>query len=400
MPHFKWHGVDLSGTAHSGSLFTSSVHELEQILLRRNLALIKARKVRILLQRPITLTHTTMLFKELSRLLSAGIRLPDGLRMIAQGIRNPTLQEITQNLADQVSSGESFSYALQSHSSIFDEFMIQMAHTGQESGRLDEALDRLSSCLEEMKIHRAQFRMLALVPFMTLSFFIVVASILFTTVVPTFASMFAESRTQLPTATKYILAIGGWFEQQNLTILILAIILCCILVLWFRRTKWGKHLFDTLLLRIPLYGFFVRRNALVRFLHSFSVLVATGVPIIEAVPLAGKSLNNVVFVSYIASVEEEIRTGNSLSQSMALSSGNFFEQDIIFMTHIGEESGNLAGMMAQAVSLYHKRNSDMLASMRALFQPAVIIVLGLLTGLLVSAIYIPLFDMSDLMATY
>ncbi len=393
MPYFKWRGVDLAGTTKRGKLFAPSLQALDTILLKRQIALLASKPTRLWFTRSISQSLKIQFFQELSLLLESGILLPDALRILACQFSNPLLQEVIQKMTDDVVHGVAFHDTLQKHPHVFQDYMIQMARTGQESGNLAHSLSMLADHLSSLHAYRKTMRSAALGPTITVVFFIAIAVIVFTAVMPTFASIFSSSGQDLPQLTQRMLAVSDWMRSWYALFVVSALIASIFVLRYYKRTPAGKLFFDSTVLALPLLGTVARYNGLIQFLSSLSLSVSCGVPLLEALSFAKKALNNSVLAQQVEMIEQDVRTGASLSEAM-LAHTNFIGQDVILMTTVGEESGKLGKMLGRACVVYRHKVSTLLSRIATLIQPTLMIFIGLLVAMLIFAIYVPLFNLS------
>jgi len=397
MAYFKWKGVDLHGNECSGKLFATSEKNLCNQLLEREIALITYKPSRQWFSfRPITIDEKINFFRQLAVLLDAGVLLPDALHVLSSLLKNVSLKEIVLSLKKHVLSGESLSKALEQYPGIFGSLMVRMVRVGQESGKLSSALDRLSSYLESTQSFRKKLKSAALIPVVTFGFFLLITSVIFVWIVPRFESLFSSMKKELPFATKTILQTSRFLRSWYLLVFIAGIILLSIFVHWYSKTTKGKNILDKFVLHIPWLGTLSKQKTVVYVLYSLSMLLNSGIRLVQAITISNKSVINSVLQKQLTLLQQEITAGVSLSQAMQKLNNTLFDHDIIAIAHIGQESGQLGNMLEKGAKLYQEKVNKSITFFTTIFQPLLMIILGLMILLLIFAIYLPVFNLAHI----
>ncbi len=394
MPYYRWRGVDLIGRNKRGTLFARSAEHLDELLLKRQVALLSCKQQRQWVKRPIGLLHRLQLFQQLTTLIDAGIVIPDALLIVANQTEHPQLQEKMHQVAQMVIAGVSLSDALAQTGTIASPIIIQLIKAGEESGTLPSSLDAICAHLAATQDFYQRLRSALLLPAITLLFFFVIIMIIFTVIMPRFVDIFASMQTEVPPLTQSLLAISA-FVQSAAMGLIIAIGALCIVVLW-RITRKGKarKLLDALLLKLPFVGSILQQRFLSYAMRAIAVLLEGGMPLSQALTIVRQSVQNHILKHNLQAIEHDIISGSSLSAAMAQHAENLFSPDTIAMIEVGQESGRLPLLLQRASDTYHVRVMQRLAWLTMLLQPTVMIILGMLVALLIFAVYGPIFNMS------
>lgn len=395
MPYYRWSGINLQGVVKTGTLFASSYDVLDALLLKRQIALLHAKKAITFFSWPISQVLIIQFFQELSLLLDSGILLPDALEILANQFSHPGLQEVVQDLANQVRRGIALYQAMSGYPKLFQDYMVHMVATGHESGKLAYALAMLAEHLQFLHTYRTTMRSAMLAPLITIGFFIVITVLIFTTVMPTFASMFASSGQQLPALTQTMLAISDWMRSGDCLMALVFVVGVILFFHFYKHTQQGRLMMDNMCLSLPLVAGFSRQNAVIQCLSSLSLAISCGVPLLKAIALSKNVLNNSILAQQIALVERDVQNGASLGQAM-VTHADFIEQDVILMITVGQESGRLGVMLHRACVVYKNKVSSFLSRVSLLIQPTLMLCIGMLVALLIFAIYTPLFNLSQM----
>jgi len=396
MPYFSWVGVNLKGQCKKGTLFAQSAQELDALLFKQDIALLRSTQRS---SRHFTTSVDTAIkiafFKQVSVLLSAGVLLPQALTIVNAQMNHRYFQEIIHLLARDVHHGLSLSQALEKYPHLFNSLMIQMVYVGQESGSLAASLALLSDYLQVQQEFKQQLRSAALMPLITLCFFVGIALIIFMVVIPRFAALFASVNHELPYLTQLLIAFSGFVAGAGMLYVLIA---CCALgsgIKWYSRTAQGRRRVDEWYMHIPYVRTIIKNSNVVYFLRSMAMLLEAGLPLVTAVHMSRYALTNKALAHESSYLEQEIEAGSSLSEALALHPRHLFGPEIVAMVHIGQESGNLSGMLVHAATEYHHKVRQSLAKVTTLFQPVLMIVLGLLITILIFAIYLPIFNLAQ-----
>ncbi|MFC1842258.1 type II secretion system F family protein [Candidatus Dependentiae bacterium] len=400
MPYYYWRGVNIFGDMKKGKAFARSVNDLDKTLFSRNIAIISCKnsKIRRFFNK-ISQDNIIHFFRQLAILLDAGVRLPDALMILCNQARNMRLKQVIFLLELDVLEGFSLSKALSKQAQLFDAMIIQIVQVGQESGNLGACLHQLSDYLQERRAFYKKIKSAAILPLITLAFFFMVTFAIFAFVVPKFADVFASIGKDLPPLTKTILRVSE-FLRSNLFLFALVftgslLVLTKKYLVYFKCTKI-KRAIDKACINLPFLGEIYRNSFLVHFLRSISMLLKSGVRLVPAIYIAKSSIKNSVIKSQVCKLEQDVYAGSSLSQSMVDYGDILFPQDLVSVVKVGEETGQLHVMLDKAADMYWQKISRSILFFTTIFQPLLMIMLGLLITLLIFAIYVPIFGLASL----
>lgn len=397
MAYFKWHGVDLNGATQSGKTFARTEKDLDSLLLEREIALLSCTSIRpFLINRSINLDTKVHFFKQLAVLLDAGIMLPEALQILASLITNKRLQGIVCTVVADVQEGIPFAQALKRYPNVFDSLTIRMVRIGHEAGKLSYALQQLGDYLETTQRFKKKLKSAATVPLITFGFFLFVAFAIFLLVIPRFADIFNSMNKELPKITQLIIKTSTLLRSSTIILMLLALVGLFFSFRWYKKTKQGAQLVDRFILKLPWTGQLVANSSIVYFLQSVSMLLQSGVPLVLAMQISKTAVHNAVILSQINFLEKEVTAGTSLSNAMQKVPGSIFAQDLVSLAKVGEESGLLGPMLKKGAAIYLDKVNRSLSFFTRMFQPLLMIILGLLITLLIFAIYLPVFSLSNI----
>ncbi len=396
MPYFKWRGIDISGDGCSGKMFARSKKELDGFLFDREIAMLSCSDLKpLLLFSSIGLAEKIDFFRQLSVLLRAGVMVPQGLHILSKIIGNIRLRTIICSVTSSVLEGLTLSKALEDHPEVFDFLTIKMIRIGQETGRLHYALEQLCDYLDAARIFKKKLKSLALIPCITFGFFLLIATVIFVVIIPRFQAMFSSMNKELPPITKIVVSISEALRSGTVLWVLVGIIILVVAIRLYFKTIQGKETFDRFIMHVPWLGDLIKNSSLVYFLHSVSMLFGSGVRLLKSMNISNKSIKNSVLKKHVDQLQEDVAAGMLLSQSMKGIPSSFFEDDLIALAKVGEESGNLGPMLKKGADIYQEKVNRSIAFFTTIFQPLLMIVLGLLITLLVFAIYLPVFNLAN-----
>jgi type II secretory pathway component PulF len=393
MPYFAWKGVTLEARIKKGINFAKDVRELDAFLFKKNIALLSCSPKKIWLKKRPSCQMRIDYIMQLAMLIRAGILVPQALRLVADQTEQITFAETAQAIADEVEQGISLSDAMRKQSAIFAPFMVQMVTVGQESGSLPEALQVLSHHLETMASFKARLRSALLLPLVTFIFFLAIIAVMLIVIVPQFASIFSSMQKELPGATQAMITMSAFLQSRKFVVFLGGLGCAGILLIKYCRSLAGKKRLDTLLLSIPgINGLIISKN-MAGFFHANAMLLRGGMPLASAVRIAKESIENTVIKQALSHKEQEIRAGTQFADAMA-GCPEYCRQDMISLLRVGQESGQLGSMLERVACIYQQRLLQNLSRINALFQPFLLIMLGLMITGLILGLYSPIMSMS------
>jgi len=396
MPYYSWRGVNVFGDTKKGKTFARSDTDLDKVLFGRNVALLSASniKIRSFFYR-ISPEDKIHFLRQLAVLLDSGVRLPDALTILCDQVKNIQLKQVIFNVESDVLQGISFSEALAKQSNIFNEVVVQVVKVGQESGNLSKCLHQLSDHMEARRAFYKKIKSASILPLITLAFFFIVTFSLFAFVVPRFADVFSSLGKELPPLTKFILKISAFLRSNIFLFAVAFIFLFVFLIRKYVKVKALKRMSEKMCINAPMFGQMYRQSFLVNFLRSVSMLLKGGIRLVPAIEISKSSIKNDFIKHKVCKIKQDVCAGSTLSQSMTDYGGSIFPQDLVAIVKVGEETACLDTMLDKAADMYQGKVNRSIMFFTTIFQPLLMITLGLLITLLIFAIYVPIFSLSS-----
>ena len=345
------------------------------------------------LLRGVKPAEVSVMTRQLSTLLGAGVPLIGSLESLVAQITNPTFKRIMAQVKDSVNEGNSLALSLSQHPKVFPSIYVNMVQSGEASGSLDVVMDRLADFGEHQQALRSRFKAALAYPIFMSIVAIIVLFVLVTFIVPNITSVFAEMRQTLPLPTVVLIEVSDFL--LSFWWVILLALFCAILILRrIGRRPRGRYLWDRLKLRIPVVGQLNQKIALGRFARTLGSLLQSGVSLISALQIVSRIVDNVLVQEVIEKAGDEIQKGQSLAGS--LSKSPWFPSMAIQMIAVGEQSGDLEGMLYKIAESQEREVETQIGALTSMLEPVMILVMGVVVGFIVFSIILPIIEMSQM----
>ncbi len=404
MPVFEYRGLSREGRTVRGTIDADSQRVAKAKLKKDGVFVTdlkdktrnarKAKSKKPTSTRSVNVSDLSMMTRQLATLLKANIPLVDALAAVADQVENPFLAEVIAETKNAVNEGGTFHRALAKYPNVFDKIYVSLCEAGEMSGTLDSILIRLAEFKESQTALSAKVKSALLYPIMMLLFTSLLLAVLFIYVIPKIVEVFESSpELQLPWYTIAIINISG-FLVNYWHVLIVFFVLTYLLFNQWRKTPGGRAQWDAIFLKIPIIGKIGRIVAVSRFTRTLSTLLNGGVPMLTAMTIVRNVVDNEVIARAIDIGRDNISEGESIAGPLRKSGQ--FPPIVIHMISIGEKTGELENMLLQVSEAYDYQVKTSIDGLTSLLEPLMIIVMGCVIGIIVFAIMIPMFQLSDL----
>ena len=401
MPQFKYRGRLPDGRMQAGLIEADTLQEaqealddrqMETLLLEPNKGIDAGSNWLLTLINPVSAKEIVIVSRTLSVMISASVPITDALTNIARQQKNPNLKNILNDIAREVEGGARLSDALERHAKVFSGFFINMVRSGETSGQLDQVLEYLADQQEKDYDLAAKIKGAMIYPGFILATMTVVGFVMMTFVVPKLVGILIQSNVELPIATRVLIAVSSVF-QSYWWLIILVTVGVVLGVRAYIKIPTGRYLWDLLKLRLPVFGRLFQGVYVVRFSRSFSTLVKGGVDTVTALEIVAGVMDNEVWKRLVLETVREVNDGNSITT--ALERSKFVPSMMTQMLAVGESTGRTAEVLVVLSKFFSRDIDNLVANLVALIEPAVLIILGIGVGGLVSAILLPLYQLSS-----
>ena len=392
MPYFKWTGVDIVGDVKKGTLVAHSLQDLSQRLFQRGIAVLHSKKTYTLaFTKKINASIKARLFLSIAQLLKAGLLMPDVFILAADQLDNAVVYDALFELATDLKSGQPFAVALKKQQELCDPIVMTMLIVGHESGIFITAVENVADYYQmKHQFQKNMYRCVAM-PLCTFLFFIGTALFIFMFIMPRFADMFLSINNQLPPLTHYMMAISLFVSSWGMLYCVM-ISLCVWYVIYYLCKKNHMKLWYQLSVKIPIVGKIIHYHALSQCLKALSLLLKSDISVLHALKIVRNSTHHYIIKHYIDLLCMHVESGMLLGSAMATMF--VFSSDIIALVTVGENSRTLDIALDQAAHIYNDAMQQLLHRVFFLMQPLMIIILGVLIGLLILAVYLPIMNFS------
>jgi len=331
--------------------------------------------------------------RQLSILLGAGVPLVKSLEALISQITNSMLQKIMAQIKESVNEGNSLAFSLSQHPKFFSNLYVNMVDSGEASGSLDVVLGRLAEFGEHQQALRGRFKAaLAYPAFMSL-IGTVVLFFLITFIVPNITKIFTDMHQTLPLPTVVLIEVSN-FMLSFWWVILIAFLIGIVILKQSKKRPGVHYIWDKLKLRIPVFGPINQKIALARFGRTLGSLLQSGVPLITALQIVGKIVDNSLIARVIDNAVDEIQAGSSLAGTLAKS--RWFPSIAVQMMSVGEQSGELEGMLNKIADTYEREVESHIMALTSMLEPVMILVMGLIVGFVVISILLPIFEMNQM----
>jgi type IV pilus assembly protein PilC len=399
MATYVFKAIDLAGTSAKGEVEAPSKQAVADQLKLRGLVVVDisdkagSKNIDITLFERLKAADLTIASRQLATMVSSGMTLLRALYVLEEQTEAKILKDAIVGVRKDVEAGLLFSDALARHPKVFSPLYVAMVASGESGGRLDEALLRVADQLEKDDALRRQVKSAMMYPAVIISFAGIVLLALVTFLVPVFAKIFEDFGGELPTITKFTVAlsdlvVGQWY------LLIGGFVGSVVGFRRWKRSSRGRAQWDTLRLRIPFkIGDVVQKIALARWSRTLSSLVASGVPILQAIEITGKTAGNTVVERAMDEVSASVKAGGTLAAP--LRQAPVFPMMVAQMVGVGEETGALDTMLAKIAEFYEDEVATAVKGLTSLLEPLMIMIVGGIVGFIVISMYMPMFKVYD-----
>jgi len=332
----------------------------------------------------------SILCRQFTSILNAGVTVVEALRMLADQTENKTLKKALGETRSLVEQGETLAGAMAKQSKVFPAMLVTLVEAGEESGSLEVSFDRMGKQFEKSAKLQGMIRKAMIYPIVliTVAFLVVVVMSVF--VIPRFADMFTEIGSELPGITKAVVAVSDILIHQWYVIILIAVTVVVILK-FYAGTESGKVVFGKIAINAPIFGKLNVKSNSAKFARTLSTLVSSGLGISQAIEITGKSMTNILYRRALEKAKAEVEQGISLSNPIR--KADVFPPMVHNMLAIGEETGNIEAMLDKVADYYEEETELATQGLTAAMEPLIIVVMGVVVGILVLAMYMPIISM-------
>jgi type IV pilus assembly protein PilC len=391
---FAWEGRDKKGARIKGRSLAPDERTLRAELRRQGVAPSKIRKQRQGRKGgKVNAGDIAVFSRQLATMLAAGIPMVQAFEIVGAGNEKPAMQKLVLDIKADVEGGTSLHEALAKHPLYFDDLYVNLVEAGEQAGALESLLDKVATYKEKTEALKKKVKKALFYPAAVLAVAVIVTVVLLVFVIPQFESLYKGFGANLPAFTQFVIHISQIVQHQGFYI---AIVIGGIVSSFFyfkKRSRAMREFLDRLVLRLPVLGPILNKAAIARYARTLSTMFAAGVPLVEALESVAGATGNIVYEKAVLKMRDEVSTGQRLQRAME--NTGLFPNMVNQMIAVGEESGSLDEMSGKVATFYEAEVDNAVDAMSSLLEPLIMVVLGVLVGGLVIAMYLPIFKLAS-----
>ncbi len=393
---FIWEGLDKSRKKSKGEISAKSEVMARTELKRQGYRVTKIRtksKPLFTRVRKITPGDIAIFSRQLATMLKAGVPLVQAFDIIGKGHENPSMQLLLLSIKVNLESGDTLAESLKRNPLYFDDLFCNLVEAGESAGVLETLLDKIATYKEKTESMKKKIKKALTYPIAVIIVAFLVTAILLLFVVPVFEDLFKSFGADLPIFTRMIVDMSKTLKQIWWIVLAVIIAAVYIFIYFKKRSRVFNRFLDKTLLKTPVIGTILNKSAIARFSRTLSTLSAAGVPLVNALNSVSGACGNIMYSEAVLKMREEVATGQRLQY--AILQTMLFPHMVQQMIAIGEESGSMDAMLAKVADFYEEEVDNLVDNLSSLMEPIIMVVLGILIGGLVVAMYLPIFKMGS-----
>ncbi len=401
MPVFTYVAQDRAGKKQKGTVTADSRSNATKTLEQRGLTIQSmsvqtASKGGASARTKVKSRELLIFTRQLSTIVSAGLPLLQGLDILSEQTEDERFQLVIKDIGAQVETGETFSEALKKFPRVFPDLFVSMVRAGEAGGDLDGVLLQLADYIEKTEDLKRRIKSAMMYPVVAFGMILVIATGLIVFVVPQFESMFADFGGGLPLPTKILIQVSNILRSTKAFIVLGAVVAAIFLGRMWGQTPVGRYQFDSLKLKLPVFGGLLRKVAVSRFTRTLSTLTRSGVPILQAMEIVERTAGSEVFAKVVREAGDSVRNGETLAEPLGRSGE--FPAMVTRMISVGEKTGALESMLLKISDFYDSEVEASVDGLTSMIEPILIMLMGLVVGSIVIALFMPILKLSSLAA--
>ncbi len=392
---YTWKGRSPSGELLSGEYAVENKDELISYLRKRKIIITSARVKTSQLKlsfgkRAVKVKDISVFTRQFATMINAGLPMVQCLDILSQQTENETLREAVARIMNDVEGGSTLAEAMARHPKVFNQLFANMVEAGEAGGILDVILQRLAMFLEKLDALQRKVKSALTYPAVVAVVALGATAFMLIFIIPTFAKMFSDFGGQLPTPTRIVIGISD-FLRNYWWAMIAGITGSVIAIQRYYKTEGGRLAIDKLVLRIPVLGTVVRKGAVARFTRTLGTLISSGVPILSGLEITARTAGNRVVENAVMSTRDSISQGNTIAEP--LRQCGVFPPMVTQMIAVGEQTGALDEMLEKIAAFYDSEVDTAVDALTAIIEPVMIVIMGVVVGGMLIAMYLPMFKL-------
>lgn len=394
---FTWEGRDKRGQRVKGKSLAPDESALRLELRRQGIAPSRVRKqAQSLKGGRVNAGDIAIFSRQLATMLASGIPMVQAFEIVGAGSDKPALQKLILDIKSDVEGGTSLHEALSKHPLQFDDLFVNLVEAGEQAGALETLLDKIATYKEKTEAMKKKVKKALFYPTAVLVVAFAVTLVLMIFVIPEFQKLFQGFGASLPAFTQLVINISTVVQHDGIYLGIVLGAAVWVFIYFKQRSRKMREVLDKISLKIPIVGPILNKAAIARYARTLSTMFAAGVPLVEALESVAGACGNIVYEDAVMKMKDEVATGQRLQRAME--ARGIFPNMVVQMIAVGEESGSLDSMAAKVATFYEAEVDNAVDSMSSLLEPLIMVILGVIVGGLVIAMYLPIFQLGKVVS--
>ncbi len=394
---FTWVGKDKYRRHATGEISAIDEHAARIDLRRQgiNVTRLKKKSPSIFTKRlqKVTPADIAIFARQLATMLKAGVPVVQALDIVGHGNENSSMRDLLLTIKGDVESGDSLTQALRKHPDQFDDLFCNLIEAGERAGVLESLLEKIAMYKEKSETMKKKIKKALTYPVAVVMIAFIVTVVLLVFVVPVFEDLFKSFGADLPVFTKMVIAMSKWMQTYWWVIVSIIVGLVYTFKFFKKTSEPFNYFIDKTLLKVTVVGVIINKSAIARFSRTLATMSAAGVPLVEALESCAGTCGNRVYEAAVLQIRDEVAIGQRLT--FAIQESGLFPHMVQQMVQIGEESGALDAMLSKVADFYEEEVDNLVDNLSSLMEPVIMLILGVLVGGLIVAMYLPIFKLGS-----
>jgi type IV pilus assembly protein PilC len=391
---FAWEGRDKRGQRVKGKSLAPDESALRLELRRQGIAPSRIRKqAQSLKGGKVNAADIAVFARQLATMLASGIPMVQAFDIVGNGSDKPALQKLILDIKADIESGSSLHEALGKHPLHFDDLFVNLVEAGEQAGALETLLDKIATYKEKTEAMKKKVKKALFYPAAVLIVAFIVTLVLMIFVIPEFQSLFKGFGANLPAFTQMVINLSELVQHKGIYLAVVLGAAGWVFLYFKKRSRKMREVLDRISLKVPIIGPILNKAAIARYARTLSTMFAAGVPLVEALESVAGATGNIVYEDAVMKMKDEVATGQRLQRAME--ARGIFPNMVVQMIAVGEEAGSLDAMAGKVATFYEAEVDNAVDAMSSLLEPLIMVILGVLVGGLVIAMYLPIFQLGN-----
>ncbi len=390
---YEWQGLNHNGVRESGEVDADNIKRARQIIQNNGIRIkrLKKQSVPLFGTSSVKNRDIVVLSRQLATMVEGGIPIAQALSVVGQSSDNRAVKSLLSHMRLKVEEGDDLTSTLRQHPKHFNSLFVGLVNVGEESGTLGPMLGRIATYMEKAEAIRRKIKSALMYPVIVLIIGMIIVAGLLIYIIPQFQQLFESNNAELPALTSAVIGVSELLQKHWLIVLIGLFLFVLLFSSSYKKSISFRHLVDKLLLKIPAFGPLIRKGVLVRITRTIAIMFRAGIPMVETLGIVAPASGNEVFSRALSQVQNDIATGQPLESSLRQTKQ--FPSMVLQMVRTGEETGEMDTMLDKVAEFYEDEVDNTIAGISALVEPIMVVILGGLIGVVVVAMYLPIFNL-------